>query len=406
MNVLVAGAGLAGLHAGWLLQRAGHHVTVCEARARVGGRVWSQALGNGAWVERGGEFIFPSESMILGLCARLDLRIVPHGFSFFRRMDPSGSAPTIEHMTGALEKLAAVLSHEAQLGNSPSVAAAFGAALGPTYQEDPVFLRNATSMTADPRTVSAAGELGSEIAGRSTYVDHAYHVVGGNQQIPARLAADLGASVRLECPVQGVDQTPDAVEFTLADGSRLAGDAAVIAVPLHALMDLDVGFAWPEPIGRALAALVMGSALKASVALRAGAEPRGVQARLRWWAWNSASPGDHRSAAAATAFASTASDVRRDQRETAPWEQLIQHLRPDLDVIGEALVTDWGQETWTRGSYTAPGTAWQPVNDLAFNAPVGRTVLAGEHTAAASGTMDGALRTGQRAARLLIACFG
>ncbi|HET9072679.1 MAG TPA: FAD-dependent oxidoreductase [Acidimicrobiales bacterium] len=59
MRFLVAGAGLAGLHAAWLLRQAGHDVAVHEARARVGGRVWSQRLDNGVWIERGGEFILP-----------------------------------------------------------------------------------------------------------------------------------------------------------------------------------------------------------------------------------------------------------------------------------------------------------------------------------------------------------
>jgi monoamine oxidase len=407
VRVLVAGAGLAGLHAGWLLHQMGHHVTVCEARDRIGGRVWSQQLENGAWVERGGEFIFPSEATILGLCARLGLPVVPHGLSFFRRrMDRDGPAPSVEHLTGVLEKLARVLSGQRAGGTSLSVAQAFEAALGAGYGTDPVFLRNVTSMTADPGTVSAAGELTAEVEGRLDYLDHSYHVVGGNQQIPARLASSLGALVRLESPVRGVDQTDDAVEFTLHDGSRLVADAAVIAVPLPVLRDLERGFAWPEPIEQALGALVMGAALKASVPLRSGAEPQGVQAPQRWWTWNSATPSNQLSAHAATAFASTAPDIQRARREHAPWEKLVQQLRPDLEVSGKALVTDWGLEVWTRGSYSSPGLTWTPEDNLAFNAPVGRTVLAGEHTSTANGTMDGALRTGQRAAQLLAACFG
>jgi monoamine oxidase len=404
VRVLVAGAGLAGLHAGWLLRRMGHVVTLCEARDRVGGRVWSEQLDNGAWVERGGEFIFPSESTILGLCAGLGLMIVPHGLSFFRRSSPGGSVPSPEYVRSVLERVAEVLS-PARGGHPASVAEAFELALGSRYAEDPVFLRTATSMAADPRAVSALGELGSDVEERLDYVDHSFHVLGGNQQIARRLAADLGEDVRLECPVQAVDQTAHAVEFTLGDGSRLAGEAAVIAIPFPVLGALDRGFPWPEPIARALAARVMGSALKASVALRVGAFPRSVQARERWWAWNSVSPTDDQSAASVTAFASMSPDVR-DRRGGAPWSDLIQRLRPDLEVTGDALVTDWGQEIWTQGSYTAPGLGWRPDDDLAFNGPVGRVVLAGEHTAAANGTMDGALRTGRRAAQLLQACFG
>lgn len=400
MKVLVAGAGLAGLHAAWLLRRSGHEVTVCEARDRVGGRVWSERLPNGVCVERGGEFIFPSERVVLGLCARLGLPIIPHGLSFFRRNDPEGRAPTVEHLTGVLERLGRVMERTA--GEPVSVAEAFEAALGPAYEEDPVFLRTATSTAADPGAVSAAAELGPEVAGRSSYIDHTYHVAGGNQQLATSLAADL--DVRPECPVGAVDQTAGSVELTLRDGSRLVADAAVVAVPFPLLLELDRGFSWPPAIERALGTLVMGTAVKASVPLVAGATPRGVQAQQRWWAWNSLAASNEQSAAAVTAFASTAPDVVRAQRD--PWPARVQRLRPDLEVTGEAVVTDWEQEVWTGGAYTVPGVAWRPGDELAFNAPVGRVVLAGEHTSATYGTMEGALRTGKRAAKLVVACFG
>lgn len=53
-SVVVAGAGLAGLTAAYRLTRAGHSVTVLEARDRVGGRVRSVTLENGAVGELGG----------------------------------------------------------------------------------------------------------------------------------------------------------------------------------------------------------------------------------------------------------------------------------------------------------------------------------------------------------------
>jgi monoamine oxidase len=59
VKAAVVGAGLAGLTAARELHRAGADVVVLEARDRVGGRVWSQELANGAIVERGAEFLLP-----------------------------------------------------------------------------------------------------------------------------------------------------------------------------------------------------------------------------------------------------------------------------------------------------------------------------------------------------------
>src|SRR5439155_1225781 len=70
MRVVVVGAGFAGLAAADALQAGGVEVVVLEARDRVGGRVWSRELPNGAVVEMGAEFILPGETMIRGLVER------------------------------------------------------------------------------------------------------------------------------------------------------------------------------------------------------------------------------------------------------------------------------------------------------------------------------------------------
>ena len=64
MRAAVVGAGLAGLAAAAELRRGGAEVVVLEARDRVGGRVWSRRLDNGAVVEMGAEFILPGNTVV------------------------------------------------------------------------------------------------------------------------------------------------------------------------------------------------------------------------------------------------------------------------------------------------------------------------------------------------------
>ena len=70
-DVVVVGAGLAGLTAARELQRAGVSVLVLEARDRVGGRVLNHHLADGHVVDVGGQFSGPAQRHILGLAAEL-----------------------------------------------------------------------------------------------------------------------------------------------------------------------------------------------------------------------------------------------------------------------------------------------------------------------------------------------
>ena len=99
MMVIVVGAGLAGLSAADELRSAGHDPVVLEARDRVGGRVWSRELPNGAVVEMGAEFILPGSSVTRELVGRLGLGLWDKGMRYGRRevRDPSRPEP------GALE---------------------------------------------------------------------------------------------------------------------------------------------------------------------------------------------------------------------------------------------------------------------------------------------------------------
>ena len=62
---MVIGAGFAGLAAADRLREGGAEVTVLEARDRVGGRVSSRRLENGAVIELGAEFILPGNTLVI-----------------------------------------------------------------------------------------------------------------------------------------------------------------------------------------------------------------------------------------------------------------------------------------------------------------------------------------------------
>ena len=77
VDVVVVGAGFAGLTAARAVHHAGRSVAVLEARTRVGGRVWNHDLGGGHISERGGTFVGPTQDRVMALARELGVGTFP-----------------------------------------------------------------------------------------------------------------------------------------------------------------------------------------------------------------------------------------------------------------------------------------------------------------------------------------
>jgi len=396
VRIGVVGAGLAGLACGWVLHRAGHEVTVLEARDRVGGRTWSTTLPNGVVVERGGEWIDADQHTIRRVCAELGLPLAPHGVRFHRRR-VAGDVPTLADLERTLIDVTAHIPDE-----DTTVTDAFEAALGGEYGADPAYLRIATSTAGDPREASARFHVARAEGAR---IDAAARVVGGNQRIAATLAAGLGDRVRLRTPVAGVAVDGQHALLT-TDRESLEVDRAVVAVPLALLDELAWEPGFPDPWQEGLDGITTGTAAKLSVPTTNRGRPDGVQhPSSAWWSWNSLDPAGDAGVRAVSCFAGGAAARERlavaDGPET--WLADLTALRPDLDLVdGDALLTDWATDPWARGGYSYVLAGRSPRASALLQRPAGPLVLAGEHTAGPhSGTMEGALISGVRAARAI-----
>jgi monoamine oxidase len=76
-DVVIVGAGLAGLSAARRLAAAGVEPLVLEARNRVGGRTLTSHFADGTFVDDGGQWISPGQDCVVALAAELGVALVP-----------------------------------------------------------------------------------------------------------------------------------------------------------------------------------------------------------------------------------------------------------------------------------------------------------------------------------------
>jgi monoamine oxidase len=264
-DVIVVGAGLAGLAAARDLDRAGCDVLVLEARDRPGGRVEQTEIPDGRVVQLGGELVGDFHTAYLGLAAELGLSLRPSyvadpGEITYDLVDGIWCGDDIPWMTDAdradgarVMALFAELSRSVDAGDPWSHPDAdrldrlslngwlreVGAAPAVIRAREVAALSAAggsgerVSMLSALRMDAAAGSLGDY----DLSVWESMTVVEGSATVALRMAEELGDRLRLGAPVRRI-AIDGRVEVGLADGSRLVADAVVCAVPVGPLRDI------------------------------------------------------------------------------------------------------------------------------------------------------------------------
>jgi monoamine oxidase len=383
-RVVVVGAGFAGLAAAEALTARGAEVIVFEARDRVGGRVRSARLENGAVVEFGAEFVLPGYDVLRETAARLGLELYEKGTLYGDREPRDGPPVTRDELMAAHEAL-----RDPGVG---SVAEALERLVPSIGAREAVAARLAVSSGYELED-QAASALAEGAAGFGDFPSHG--VAGGNDQVALELAQRLGPAVRTSIPVSRVAWSPDGV-VVRAGADEVTADACVVATPAPHALELE----WDPPLPawkrEALAAVRYGQAAKLFVPLAAPVPPsQTLSVPLRFWTWT------QHGIPVASSFAGSPSALESLEIDRGPekWADAVRALRPDLEYAdGSALLSTWHDDPWARGAYSAR-TLSSPLEDEALARSVGVVAFAGEHTAGRwHGLMEGALRSGVRAA--------
>ena len=439
-DVVIVGAGLAGLTAARELERSGAAVLVIEAQDRVGGRTMAGRVA-GTTVEMGGQWIGPGQRRISALAGDLGAETFPThlpGRTVFceggRRSEyeEDGEIPfsdpaalrDVEEAFGALSELARGVPADApwraknaaeldgqtletwKLGHAQSSGARF-------YFD----LAVESLYACEPRDISLLGVL-ADIASSGSFEGlfeieasaEEYRFVSGAQEIPVRLAEGLEGRLILGSPVQRLVQGGGAV-LVESDRVSVRAGAAIVTVPpalrgrieyVPALGPRHDGLSQRMPMGAVIKChAVYGTPFWREAGLNGRTESDTGPCRITC---DNSFPAEDAGVLTGFILGSDAREWGRREkgdRERAVLECFARYFgEKALDPLGYAE-TDWGAEVYSRGGYAGVPTPGMLLDHgPALQEPVGRIYWAGAETSPEwSGYMEGAVESGERAAR-------
>ena len=395
-RVVVIGAGFAGLAAADALRADGAEVTVLEARDRVGGRVWSVPFGDGAIVERGAEFILPGYESMEALARRFGIPMVLKGTPYGRRVPVGDEAVPKADLEDAFTRIADSRTPDA--ASAADVIAALG--LDPPVE---ALIRTRVAISNGHPVDDLEASVLDE--GASTFGDFDNHTLeGGNMRLADALAAELGDAVHLSSPVRKVRWSEGEVSVA-TERDEIEAEAVVVAIPTAPLAEIEFDPPLEGATADALRAVTYGQNSKLFLRLRSPAPPSAIMSVAgHFWTYTQlGADGEPSPFVVGYTGTSSAIEALGGSDDVERWVAALLALRQDLDVEPEgALLSSWDDDPWVRGSYSAR-TISSPLRDDDLARPIGPLFFAGEHTAGEwHGLMEGALRSGRRAAEQVI----
>ena len=458
-DVVIVGAGFAGLTAARRLRQAGRSVIVMEARDRVGGRVWNHDLGGGHISERGGTFVGPTQDRMLALIKELGMSTFPT-FDDGNDVYVAGSTKLTYSDTGPLgtappdpstaAETAAVVAQLDQMSTSVPVDApweASSAAQWESYTLDRWVKENSASPNfqalvplatrpifgMEPRELSLLFVLfyiasSGDEQNPGTFERNfdtrggaqQNRVVGGSQTIGLKIAAALGSRVVLSSPVRRIVQGGSGVTV-YSDQVTVKAKQAIVAIPPALAGRIDYEPLLPYQRDQLTQRYGQGTLTKVaavydtpfwrSQGLNGTAVDTGGPVSATF---DDSPPDATADKGPGVIFGFVGGDNARSYAAMSPSARKQAVLSQYANFFGSQALqardffeTFWSMEQWSRGCPVGiPATGALLAYGPWLRQPVGRLHWAGTETSNYwNGYMDGAVRSGERAASEVLAAL-
>ena len=351
-KIIIIGAGMAGLSAGYELTQAGHDVTILEARAIPGGRVHTirEPFSDGLYAEAGAARIPDDHDLTLKYVKLFDVPLEP--------MYPS--------------KLSALRVN------------------GSSKQE----------ISIDGFTDGLSQFFGSEFVGPTRF----RKVKGGNDNLPKAFAQRLSSKIHYGSPVVKIEQDAASARVTfLEKGVRqtMTADRVLCAIPFTVLRNIELPSSFSQRKLEIIKKLEYANVSRVYLqAKKRSWEEKGLNGfaitndAVEIWqpTWNQPGPRGILMTYNRPGQAEKIASMKESERINSTLTQLGQWF-PGLQENFERGATKcWNQDEWARGAWAFVG----PRDLVAASSAEGRIHFAGEHLSPWPSWMQGALDSGTR----------
>ncbi len=439
-DVCVVGAGFAGLAAAYRLKQAGARVVVLEARNRVGGRSWSVPLKDGGWVDWGGQWVGSSQERFYALIKEMGCETYPSpdfgkmlqrgilDTNEYHRVGDGESYPGSDLVDAAskrLDDLAATIDPQAPWSHPDAArldSITFAEWLRQNVEHESARKFCATEVgsvpSASPEEISVLqlGWLIKACDGLDELFGDAQkdRLIGGTQLVARRVAEKLAGEIKLDQPVRRIVWT-DKGAVVESDSISVAARHVVIAIPPHLAGGIEYEPSLPTNRVQITQRWPQGLVIKVSMVY---ASPFWRDDGLSGMSLDhmsvmgetadSSNPESHSKAGILTGFvysdnARKVASMEPDARKQLLLGEIAKRFGPkSLDPVNYHE-SNWSTSQWTRGCFTGfltPGAT--VLFGSAVRDPVGPIHWAGTETSTAwPSFIDGAIRTGERAAEAI-----